>query len=175
MFFVEVRRAVMMIPPPLFYVAAFALGLLVERWAPAPTRFVFAEGAVVARTLVIVACTSILLGVVLGPLNAIRFLIRRTTLNPNKRATVFLTQGMYRISRNPMYLGLFLIYVGIALLNGKLWPLATIVIPFFVVDRIIIPFEESQMLDRYGSTYREYCSRVGRWLTLQALTRRETR
>jgi protein-S-isoprenylcysteine O-methyltransferase Ste14 len=165
MFFMQARGAVMMIPPPLFYVAAFALGLLVERWAPAPTRFVFAEGAVIARPLVIVAGTSILLGVVLGPLNAIRFLFRRTTLNPNKQAAVFLTRGMYRISRNPMYLGLFFIYVGIAVLNAKLWPLAT----------IVIPFEESQMADRYGSTYREYCSRVGRWLTLQGLTRRESR
>jgi hypothetical protein len=69
MFFMQARGAVMMIPPPLFYVAAFALGLLVERWAPAPTRFVFAEGAVIARPLLIVAGTSILLGVVLGPLN----------------------------------------------------------------------------------------------------------
>lgn len=153
----------MMIPPPAFYVAAFALGLVPERWAPSPA---FLAVGMLGYGLAIVASALLLLGAVLGPLNAVRFLVRKTTLNPNKQAAVFLTRGMYGFSRNPMYLGLFLIYVAIAILGGRLWPLATIVIPFLLLDGIVIPFEESQMADRYGSSYREYCSRVGRWMTL---------
>ncbi len=161
----QIRRAVMVIPPPLFYVAAFALGVLVER-ATSLTYLGYAKGGAIAQVLALAAGASLLVGVVLGPLNAVRFLIRRTTLNPNKQASAFLTRGMYRVSRNPMYLGLFLIYIGIAILSGHTWPLATVAIPFLVLDRIVVPFEERQMEERYGSAYREYCSRVRRWLTL---------
>ena len=88
-------------------------------------------------------------------------------LNPTKQASVFLTRGIYAVSRNPMYLGLFLIYCGIAILNAAVWPLIMIVIPFLVVDRIVIPFEERQMTERYGSSYLDYCAQVGRWFTLR--------
>ena len=161
------RQVLTTIPPPLIYIAAFALGLLIERWAPAPARLVFGEGREITPPLRIAAAVLIAVGVVLGPLNALRFLFRGTTLNPTKQASVFLTRGMYAVSRNPMYLGLFLIYCGVAILNLAVWPLVTIVIPFLVVDRVVIPFEERQMADRYGSSYRDYCAQVGRWLTLR--------
>jgi protein-S-isoprenylcysteine O-methyltransferase Ste14 len=150
------------------YVAAFVLGLLIDRWAPGPAQFVLGEGRASAPPLRIAAVVLITLGVVLGPLNALRFLLRRTTLNPNKRASVFLTQGIYAVSRNPMYLGLFLIYCGVAVLQRAVWPFVTIGIPFLVVDRVIIPFEERQMAERYGAAYRDYCAKVGRWITLRA-------
>ncbi len=159
------HKVVMKIPPPLYYVAAFALGLLVRRWMPIHVKI--AEAGGLDRALVIAAGITFFLGVVLGPLNAARFLVRRTTLNPNKQASVFLTKGMYSVSRNPMYLGLFLIYVGIAIINRAVWPLVTIVLPFLLLDRIVIPFEESQMAKEYGASYTEYCSRVGRWLTIR--------
>jgi protein-S-isoprenylcysteine O-methyltransferase Ste14 len=74
---------------------------------------------------------------------------------------------MYAISRNPMYVGLFLLYFAIAIFRHAAWPLFTVVIPFFLLDRIVIPFEERQMLERYGPSYEEYCARVGRWLRLR--------
>jgi protein-S-isoprenylcysteine O-methyltransferase Ste14 len=163
----------MLIPPPLFYVAAFGLGLLIERWVPSPSHFLYAEGGVIAKLVTIAAAVTIAIGAVLGPFNAMRFLFRRTSLNPNKQATVFLTRGSYGLSRNPMYLGLFLIYSGIAILKGTGWPFATIVIPFLLLDRIVVPFEERQMAERFGSPYRDYCRRVGRWLTLRAPAQRE--
>jgi protein-S-isoprenylcysteine O-methyltransferase Ste14 len=161
----QISRAVMVTPPPLFYIAAFALGVFVEP-ATSLTHLDYARGGARAQVLALAAGALLLVGLVLGPLNAIRFLIRRTTLNPNKQASAFLTRGMYRFSRNPMYLGLFLIYVGIAILSGHRWTLATMVIPFLILDRIVVPFEEGQMAERYGSAYWEYCSRVRRWLTL---------
>lgn len=148
------------IPPPLFYVAAFFLGLLIDRFVPASIDL----GRSAIPT--IAAGALLVVGIVMGPLNAIRFLVRKTTLNPNKEATVFLTKGMYAFSRNPMYLGLFFMYVAIAIFNAKVWPLATMVIPFVLLDRIVIPFEERVMEERYGAEYRDYCSRVGRWITL---------
>lgn len=167
------RGVVMMIPPPVIYVAAFVLGLLIERWVPAPAHALFAEGAGIAQALTLAAVVSIALGVVLAPLNAIRFVLRGTTLNPNKPAKVFLTRGIYGVSRNPMYLGLFFIYGGVAILEHTVWPLVTLVIPVVLLDRIIVPFEERQMAERYGRSYEEYRSSVGRWLRLRPSACRE--
>jgi len=87
------------VPPPLFFVAAFFLGLLVERWAPSPTRALLVEGGAVARVVTVAASVSFVVGFVLGPLNSVRFLVRGTTLNPTKEPTVFLTRGMYGVGR----------------------------------------------------------------------------
>ncbi|MGO9838205.1 MAG: methyltransferase family protein [Polyangiaceae bacterium] len=114
--------AVMKVRPPLFFVAAFLLGLLVERWVPSPTLALLVEGGAIARIVTVAAGVCFILSFVLGPLNSIRFLVRGTALNPTKEPTVFLTRGMYGFSRNPMYIGLFLIYVAIAILKGTLWP-----------------------------------------------------
>lgn len=150
----------MLVPPPLVYVASFLAGLAVERLAPTGALFAALGGG--ARG--VVAGALLVAGVVLGPLNAVRFLFRGTTLNPTKQATVLLATGMYAISRNPMYLGLFFVYAGIAVAMGVAWPLATMLVPFFILDRVVIPFEESQMRGRFGASYDEYCARVGRWV-----------
>ena len=104
------------------------------------------------------------LGALLGPVNALMFLLRGTTLNPVGSPKRLFTGGVYRISRNPMYLGLLLIYAGIALLRWQLWPLLLIFIPFFVVDRIYIPAEEQKMFEAFGEPYVRYRERVGRWV-----------
>ena len=154
-----------LIPPPLVYVAAFALGLLIEKWAPSSGLLV-SSGGRPATALRLLAGLSIAVGIALGPLNAVRFLLRGTTLNPNAPATLFLTEGIYGLSRNPMYLGLFFIYFGVAVVTAKLWPFATMIIPILVMDRVVVPFEEGQMVQRFGAAYLEYCSRVRRWFPL---------
>jgi protein-S-isoprenylcysteine O-methyltransferase Ste14 len=157
-------RALRLIPPPAFYVSAFLLGVLIDHFVPAPSRAIFDGGGMFVRVLTAVALVSLATGFVLGPLNSVRFLLRRTTLNPNNQPSVFLTKGMYARSRNPMYLGLFLIYFGVDVMNQKAWPLATAVIPFLLLQRVIIPLEERYMAERFGDAYRDYCSRVRRWL-----------
>src|SRR5690348_13491620 len=101
------------IPPPLFYVLAFLLGLAPEKWLPTPTR----PEAPWDGALFFLGVALIAMGFVLGPLNAIRFLLKKTTLIPTKQASVLFTSGVYRFSRNPMYIGLFLIYGGVAVVN----------------------------------------------------------
>lgn len=148
------------VPPPLFYVLAFLLGLLPERWWPTPAR----PGHPFDRVFFFLGLALLAAGVVLGPFNALRFLFKRTTLIPTRHPEVFFTGGVYRLSRNPMYLGLFLVYLGVAIVSWKLWPCATLIIPFLLIDRIVIPHEERLMTERFGKDYVDYCSRVGRWL-----------
>jgi protein-S-isoprenylcysteine O-methyltransferase Ste14 len=142
---------------------------------PSPTLALLVEGGDIAQIVTVAAGVCFIVGFVLGPLNSILFLVlvRGTTLNPTKEPTVFLTRGMYGFSRNPMYIGLFLIYVAIAILKRTLCPLVDAVIPLLLLDRIVIPFEEGRMAERYGASYQDYCSRVGRWISLGSSASRE--
>ena len=63
-----------------------------------------------------------------------------------------------------MYIGLLLVYAGLALLHAQGWALLLIAIPFVVVDRIYIPSEEQRLADTFGATYLAYCRRVRRWI-----------
>lgn len=80
------------------------------------------------------------------------------------RASVLLRKGPYTFTRNPMYLGIALILLGIAFLMGTL--------PFFVaaglfhtaVDRVHIPYEEFKLENQFGEAYRSYTARTRRWI-----------
>jgi protein-S-isoprenylcysteine O-methyltransferase Ste14 len=94
------------------------------------------------------------------------FLRSGTTVHPlrldNNRALV--TEGIYRLTRNPMYLGLLLLLVGFAIRLGSLAPF--LVLPLFVsaMNRLQIVHEERFLSERYGKDYDDYRNRVHRWL-----------
>lgn len=88
----------------------------------------------------------------------------KTNIDTFGKPDKLIDQGLFRYIRNPMYLGFVLALAGLALLGGALssWIIA---IAFFVlVDRWYIPFEEREMLARFGDQYQEYCRRTRRWL-----------
>ena len=88
----------------------------------------------------------------------------RTGIVPFSPATVLVTRGPYRVTRNPMYLGMAGTLLGAAIFMGSLTPF--VVIPAFmalIADRFIGP--EEAMLERsFGAAYLEYKTRVRRWL-----------
>lgn len=106
----------------------------------------------------------IAVGVVLGPVSAGRFVFRRTTLKPHGSASALVTDGAYAWTRNPIYVGLAAIYLGVALVLGAVWPLPLIAAPLLLLNSVVIPFEEARMRDLFGSAYEAYCARVRRWL-----------
>ena len=153
------RSPLLRIPPPLVYVAVFLIGVGIG--AVLPTPRISAE---LERPRELMGAAILALGVLLGPANALMFLFRGTTLNPVGSPKRLFTGGVYRISRNPMYLGLLMIYAGIGLVRWQPWALLLVVIPFFVVDRIYIPAEEQRMSESFGEPYERYRARVRRWL-----------
>ena len=77
------------------------------------------------------------------------------------------TDGLYRISRNPMYLGLVLAGTGAALISGTLSALVLAATFGLTVRCWYIAFEESAMRRQFGESYEAYCRRVGRWFGRQ--------
>jgi len=87
-----------------------------------------------------------------------------TTVKPFQESTALITEGVFRISRNPMYLGFVFVLMGIAMLLGSLMP--WFVIPLFAVlmDRIFITAEEQMLQTRFGQAWSEYKAKVRRWM-----------
>lgn len=151
------RSWLIRIPPPLLFVAAFLGGLYLDSLVPA---------LIVARAPVLLAVGWLLLavGILFGPGNALSFVARGTTLIPGRQPSTLVTRGAYRFSRNPMYLGVILIYAALALIMGRLGPLVLLPLPVWALNAVIIPMEESHLAAAFGEAYSAYCARVRRWL-----------
>ena len=90
--------------------------------------------------------------------------MRKTTINPFGEPAVVVQEGFYRFSRNPMYLGMLLVLIGVGLWLGNV--LALLLAPAFVaiMTRWYIVREEQLLEDRFGDVYRAYHGRVRRWV-----------
>lgn len=74
------------------------------------------------------------------------------------------TGGVFRVSRNPMYLGMLLLLIGAAILLGSLTPFLAALAFAIVADRWYIRYEEAAMAAKFGEDYRAYQRRTRRWL-----------
>lgn len=87
-----------------------------------------------------------------------------TTVKPFQESTSLITTGVYRFSRNPMYLGLVLVVLGIAVITGSLTPLAVVPILALLLDRNFIVPEERMLEERFEAAWLEYKKDVRRWM-----------
>lgn len=104
------------------------------------------------------------LGVVINLIASGAFQQAKTTIKPFEESKALVTKGLYRLSRNPMYLGFVLILAGVATLLGSLMPY--LVIPAFIIliERNFIRVEEQWLERKFGQHWREYRQQVRRWL-----------
>ena len=92
------------------------------------------------------------------------FMARKTTVMPTRAPEKLVTDEIYRITRNPMYLGMLLILSGFPLMMDTLSGLICPIIFFFLMDRIVIPREEKIVEGVFGKSYLEYKSHTRRWI-----------
>jgi protein-S-isoprenylcysteine O-methyltransferase Ste14 len=104
------------------------------------------------------------LGLVLAFWSRSLFLKNATTLQPSEEPTSLVTYGPFRISRNPIYLGMASILLGVAVLQGTLVTLAFPVLFVALIEFFIIPGEERILEKIFGEPYREYKKSVRRWI-----------
>lgn len=92
------------------------------------------------------------------------FARHRTTVNPYRAASTLCTEGPFRFSRNPIYLGDWFLLAGVALLLETAWPLLFAPLIWVVLRYGVIRHEEAHLEARFGDSYRAYKARVRRWL-----------
>jgi protein-S-isoprenylcysteine O-methyltransferase Ste14 len=147
-----------MIPPPFQYAVTFLAGIGFDHLMPWRPAWLTMDG------LHWVGAALALAGLIVAPASAAWFLLRRTTLNPAGQPTHLVVTGAHAWSRNPMYLSLTIIYIGMALALGRAWPLVFVVLPWALMNWIVIRFEEARLRKAFGQDYVNYCRTVRRWV-----------
>jgi len=104
------------------------------------------------------------LGGVLAIWSLTLFRIVGTTTVPFGDSSRLVTSGPYRVSRNPMYVSLTLIYLGEAAFLSQAWPVLLLPLALIYAERVVVPYEESHLRQKFGGEYEAYAARVRRWL-----------
>jgi protein-S-isoprenylcysteine O-methyltransferase Ste14 len=87
-----------------------------------------------------------------------------TTVKPFQESTFLITDGIFCISRNPMYLGFVLVLAGIAIFLGTASPFLVIPLFAFTMDRIFIKDEERMLSEKFPQDWSDYKHQVRRWI-----------
>jgi protein-S-isoprenylcysteine O-methyltransferase Ste14 len=150
------------IPPPLVMLLAAALMWALHRWLPL--------GHLMATPWNYFAVLPVAIGRAITLAAGRRFRQAQTTFDPLKpsKASSLVTDGVFRVSRNPMYLGMVLLLIGWAMWLGTVSP--WLVPPLFVIVisvAQIIP-EEQALEELFGEAYLAYRHSVGRWIGARA-------
>jgi len=87
-----------------------------------------------------------------------------TTVKPFAQSSTLVTERVYQISRNPMYLGFALILIGIAILLGSLLPYLVVAVFVLLIDRVSIRVEEKMLAGQFGEEWEAYRKKTRRWI-----------
>jgi protein-S-isoprenylcysteine O-methyltransferase Ste14 len=145
-------------PPPFVYAGFLLLGLAIGRLLGKPSIGLdVITGSVLGVLLMLIG-----LGVGFAGIGLFRRL--GNNLEPWKPATTLVTGGIYRRTRNPMYLGMALIFAGLALVFDSLAALLLLPVVIIVIERTVIGREERYLEAKFGEDYRRYKADVRRWI-----------
>ncbi|CAN5875461.1 isoprenylcysteine carboxylmethyltransferase family protein [soil metagenome] len=143
-------------PPPLIYLAALAAGLLVN--SIYPVRSLPRGGSRVAGLPLVLG------GLLIGLLGVREMRRAETNVDPYKPTTAIVERGPYRFTRNPLYVGMTLMYGGFSVLANALAPILLLPAVFAIMRRGVIEREERYLERKFGDEYLEYKGRVRRWI-----------
>jgi len=142
--------------PPVWLVIGVVVIFALDEFLPGP-RFAGAAAQLVGSALLV---AGLALLVVAGGL----FTRADTGLIPFRDTRALVTHGLYRYSRNPMYVAMALVLLGVAVTVGASLALLVPAAFLVIIDRRFIRAEERQLEALFGDEYRAYCQRVRRWL-----------
>jgi protein-S-isoprenylcysteine O-methyltransferase Ste14 len=143
-------------PPPLLYGSAFVL-VLVFRWFwPMP---IFGHAVALWPGLAL-----LVLGVGIAAWGGRTMHAAGTNVNPALPTTAIVASGPFRFSRNPLYLALTLLYLGLTLAFNTWWGIVVLAPVLIIMHRGVVLREERYLEQKFGEIYRQYRSKVRRYL-----------
>jgi protein-S-isoprenylcysteine O-methyltransferase Ste14 len=151
-------RALLRIPVPWVFVLGYLIGIALEFAMKSPGHGIAFPGIGIAGDVLFAV------GAVIAGWGWLTFRKARTTTVPGQKSSQMVTWGPYRFTRNPMYVGLTIAYIGEACLLRQIAPLILLPVVVAYVNWIVIPLEESKLSEVFGAEYDAYRSRVRRWL-----------
>ena len=144
------------VPPPIIYATALFLGLVLNYFVPItllPDVWRYSVGI-----------AFVVVNIAIIPFVIIRYKKLKTPFNVRKPARALITDGPNRYSRNPGYLSLTLLYLGIGFILNNVWILSLVVPVVLIMDLWIIRSEERHLEALFGKQYLQYKSAVRRWV-----------
>jgi protein-S-isoprenylcysteine O-methyltransferase Ste14 len=148
------NRTGVRIPPPILtlilLLGAFLLGWLIPLPAPG---WLPATGWMIAGAGIVLAAAAI------G-----QFMRAGTTVDPHGAATTVVKSGLYRFTRNPIYVANMLVLIGFPLVLSNYWGLILAPLLVVLMNRLVIQYEEAYLEAHFGQEYRDYKAGVRRWL-----------
>jgi protein-S-isoprenylcysteine O-methyltransferase Ste14 len=144
-------------PPPLYFLIPLALSVATEFLFPAQRLLPPLVAGVVGGAF-------LGLGISFAVSAVIAMRQAGTSPIPVEPSTALVTNGPYRFTRNPMYLGMTLAYLGIAIWTQAIWAFVYLPLVLLAVRRSVIDREEMYLEQRFGEPYLRYRAKVRRWL-----------
>lgn len=143
------------LPPQLFYFSIVLMVLL---------HFLFPIKILLYFPVTLIGIAFFATGGIIAQMEKSRFAKFNTNIKPFDTPNQLLTDGFYKYSRNPMYLGFVNALLGVCLLLGSLSPLIIVLIFILVTNTLYISFEEKMMGDTFGELYFAYKNKTRKWI-----------
>ena len=145
-------------PPPLIFVGVLAIALAIDWLIAGPSLGMSYGLRMLMATILLIPGGALLFAAGAG------FSAAKTNIPPWKPSTALVTSGIYRYTRNPMYLGMALAYAALSVFADSVIALAGLPVAMVVMHYGVIAREERYLEAKFGPSYREYKGRVGRWV-----------
>ena len=116
--------------------------------------------------LKVVGIIFLILGLIIIFSAVLKFIKTKTTVDPTRphKTSNLVINGIYKITRNPMYLGMLFLIMAYAIYNKNV--IGCVIIPIFIfyINKFQIEPEEIEMRKKFGESFENYCKKVNRWL-----------
>jgi protein-S-isoprenylcysteine O-methyltransferase Ste14 len=143
--------------PPIIYFIFFFAGIILGRIFPLPFFVSFLARLIIGWPIALASLAVVLLAMK-------EFRSAHTTIRPDRSVSSLITTGIFTRTRNPLYLSLLLLYCGVSIFLGAWWPIILVPLLVATMNSYVIGREERYLAERFGLFYRNYRTRVRRWI-----------
>jgi len=143
-------------PPPLIYLSGLVAGYILNIIYPLPVNIDLPRPFFI---FILIGFGLVLLGLSAREIKKVK-----SNIQPFKPTTALAVSGPYRFSRNPMYLGMILIYIGMGVYMNTLWAFIMLLLVLWAIQYGVVMREERYLERKFGEEYMKYKRKIKRWL-----------